>query len=96
MPRNNILLQRLPQPRRVQLPNCHVFFAKYQCVGRHVLNPTCVRINRTYVRKIIAQRQRICRYGLQNKRRRRQQAGGGIDSSTAIDLGEKAATSSVG
>ena len=28
MPRNNILLQRLPNPRRVQLPNDRVFFAK--------------------------------------------------------------------
>ena len=34
--------------------------------------------------------------GPQNKRRRRQEAGTGIDSSTAIDLGKKAAGSSVG
>ena len=96
MPRNNILLQRLPQPRRVQLPNVRVFFAKYQRVGRHVLNPTGVRINRPYVRKIGPRRQRTRRYGPRNKRRRRQQAGAGIDLSRAIDLGKKAASSSVG
>ena len=30
MPRNNILLQGLPAPKQVQLPNGQVFFAKYQ------------------------------------------------------------------
>ena len=34
MPRNNVLLQRLPGLKRVQLPSGHVFFAKYQRVGR--------------------------------------------------------------
>ena len=94
MPRNNILLQRLPQPRRVQLPNGRVFFAKYQRVGRHVLNPTPVKINRTYVRKFGPRRQRIRITA--RIRRRRQQVGTGIDLSTTIDLGKKAAGSSVG
>ena len=52
MPGNNILHQWLAQPQQVQLPNGRAFFAKYQRVGRHVLNPTCVRINQTYVWKI--------------------------------------------
>ena len=92
---NNILLQRLRQPRRVQLPNSCVFFAKYQRVGRHVLNATLVTINQTYVRKIDPRRQRIRRYGPQNKRRQRQRGGAGIDLSTAIDLEKKVAGLSV-
>ena len=52
MPRNNILLRRLPAPKWVQLPNGGVFFAKYQRVDRHALTPTQVRIARTYVQKI--------------------------------------------
>ena len=58
MSRNNILLQRLPAPKRVKLPNGRVFFAKYQGVGRDIL-PERVRIRRTYVRKIGPRRQRI-------------------------------------
>ena len=43
MPRNNILLQRLPALKWVQLPNGHVFFAKYQkglqiCADTDTLN----------------------------------------------------------
>ena len=30
IPRNNIFLQRLPNLRRVQLPNNRIFFAKYK------------------------------------------------------------------
>ena len=52
MSRNNILVQRLPNLRRVQLPDGRVFFAKYKRVNRHALAPTQVRIARTYVRKI--------------------------------------------
>ena len=48
-----------------------IFRKKYQRVERHVLNPTLVRTNRTYVQKIGPQRQRIRRYGPRNKRRRR-------------------------
>ena len=96
MPRNNILLQRLLQPPRVQLPNCQLFFAKYERVGRHVLNPTCVRTNRTYVQKISPWRQKHRRYGPRNKHRRRQQAGAGIVLLTVIDLGKEAAGSSAG
>ena len=52
MSRNNILLQRLPFPKWVQLPNGRVFFAKYQRVNRHALALTKVRIARIYVRKL--------------------------------------------
>ena len=55
MPRNNILLQRLPAPKRVQLPNGRVFFAKYQPVGRDRLPER--------VRKIGPRQQRITRIG---------------------------------
>ena len=96
MPRNNILLQRLPSPKCVQLPNGRVFYARYQKVSRHVLNPTRVKIARTYVRKIGLRRQRIRRIGQRNQRRRRQQVGRGLDIATAFDLGKKAAGSRLG
>ena len=96
MPRNNILLRRLPAAKWVQLPNGHVFFAKYQRVGRHALTPTRVRISRTYIRKIGPRRQRIRKIGPRNRRRRRQQACAGLDLSTAIDLGRNAARSKLG
>ena len=57
------------------------------------LAPTQVRIGRTYVRKIGPRQQRIRKMGPRNRRRRRQQAGAGLDLSTAIDLGRKAAGS---
>ena len=96
MPRNNILLQILPQPRRVQLPDGRGFFAKYQRVGRHALNSTRLRINGTYKQKISLRRQRICRYKQTNTCRQRQQAGASIDLSTVIELGKKVDGSSVG
>ena len=49
MPRNNILLRRLPNERRV--------------VNRHALAPTQVRIARMYVRKIGPRRKRMRRFG---------------------------------
>ena len=92
MPRNNILLQRLPAPKRVQLPNGPVFFAKYQWVGRDRL-PERVRVRRTYVRKIGSRQQRTRRIGPRNQRRKRQQVGRGLHLSTAIDLGRRASSS---
>ena len=92
MPRNNILLRRLPAPKRVQLPNGCVFFGKYQRVNRNALAPTQVRIARVYVWKIGPRQQRIWRI-VPTNRRRRQQAGAGLDLSTAIDLDRKAAGS---
>ena len=49
MSRNNILLQRLPVPKWVQLPNGRVFSAKYQRVNRHALALTKVKIAKIYV-----------------------------------------------
>ena len=95
MSRNNILLQRLPAPKRVQLPNGQVFFAKYQRVGRDRL-PERVRIRRTCVRKIGPRQQRIRRIGPRNQCRTRQQVGRGLDLSTSIDLGRRAVGSILG
>ena len=36
MPRNNILLQKLPQPKLVKLPNGGTFYARCQRVNRGV------------------------------------------------------------
>ena len=72
MPRNNILLEVLPAPKRVQLPNGRVCFAKCQKVVRERL-PERVRIRRTYARRIGPRRKRIRRIGPTNQRRKRQQ-----------------------
>ena len=95
MPRNNIQLRRLPAPKRLQLPNVRVFFAKYQRVGRDRL-PERVRIRRAYVRKIGSRRQRIRKIGPRNQRTKRQQVGRDLDLSTAIDLGKRAVGSRLG
>ena len=96
--RNNILLRRLAQPRRVTLPNGRIFLARYEPVNRASLYPTNVRIKRTYRRKIGPRRQR--------KLRKKQQEGSGyIDSqniirgiaaNTGTDLGKRAANTEVG
>ena len=96
LPRNNILLRRLANPKRVQLLNGRVFFAKQERVHRHALAPTRVRINGTCVRKIGPRRQRKRRIGPRNRRRRRGQAGAGLNLSATIDLGRRAAGSSLG
>ena len=96
MPRNNILLRKLPLPKWVQLPNGCVFFAKYQRAGRHALALTRARIARTYIRKIGPRWQRIRRIGPRYRRRRRQQASAGLDLSTAKTLGREAAGSKLG
>ena len=70
--RNNILLQKSPQPNLVNLPNGRTFYARYQRVNRDTLYPTKVRIRRTYVQKIGPRRQR--------KRRRGQTGSGYVDS----------------
>ena len=92
IPRSNILLQRHLAPKRVQLPNGRVFFAKYQRVGRYRL-PERLRIRRTYVRKIKPRRQRIRKIGPRNQHRKRKQVDRGLDLSTAIDLVGRAAGS---
>ena len=95
MPRNNILLERLPAPKWVQLSNGRVFFAKYQRVSRDRL-PERVRIRRTYFWKIETRQQRIRRIGLWNELRKRQQVGRGLYLSTTIDLGRRSASSRLG
>ena len=93
MPRTNILLQRLPNLRGVQLPNGRVFFAKHERVHRHSLAPNQVRIARTNVRKIGPRRKRIRLFVLRNERKWRQQAGVGLNIATLIDIGKRAAGS---
>ena len=46
-PRDNIVLIKRKNPKRVELPNGRVFYAKYQRVGRDAL-PGNVRIRRRY------------------------------------------------
>ena len=96
MPGNNILLRRLPIPKRVQQLNGHVFFAKHQKVGRYTLAPTRVWITRTYISKIRPRQQRVRRIGPKNQRRKRQQTEAELDPSTAIDSGRRAAGSRIG
>ena len=86
--RNNILLRRLAQPRRVTLPNGRTFLARYERVNRASLYPTNVRIKRTYTRKIGPSRERKPR-----KKQRQQEGSGYIDSQNiirGIDLGKRA------
>ena len=73
IPRNNILLRKLPQNfQTTKLPNGRTFYARYQRIPRHVLYPTKVRVERTYQQKIGLRRQRK-----QNAPRRVPQAGSG-------------------
>ena len=67
IPRDNILLRKLPQPKLVKLPNGLTFYARYQRVPRHK-----VRVKRTYKRKIGPRRERK-----QRAPRRAQQSGSG-------------------
>ena len=90
--RNNILLRRLAQPRRITLPNGGTFLARYERVNRASLYPTNVRIKRTYRRKIGPRRQR-------RPRKKQQEGSGYIDSQNlkrGIDLGKRAANTEVG
>ena len=95
------MLQKLFAPKRVQLPDGRLlllffFFARYQKVGRHVVNPTCVRIARINFRKIEPRRQRARRIGPGNQRRRRRRAIRGLDISTAMDLVRRETSSKLG
>ena len=57
IPKDNILLRKLPKPKLVCLPNGRTFYAKYTRVLRNQL-PQNVRVRGTYVRKIGPRRQR--------------------------------------
>lgn len=89
MPRNNILVRTLAAPKRMQLPNSRVFYAKYQRVAGNAL-PERVKVKRTYIRKI----------GLQRQQRQKNQAGRGMTIqdliSKAIELEKKVAKSNLG
>ena len=90
-PRNNILLRRFAQSRRVSLPNSRTFLARYDRVNRVSLYPTNFRIKRTYTRKIGPRRQRT-------KKTVQQEGSGCIDSQNiirGIDLGKRAANTGI-
>ena len=56
--RNNVLLQKIPQPKLVKLPNGRTFYARYQRINRQTLYLNKVRIKRTYAEKIGTRRQK--------------------------------------
>lgn len=89
MPRNNILLRKFAMPKRVQLPNGRVIYAKYQKFARNVLLER-VKVGITNVRKI----------GPRRQRKQRNEAGRGMPTqvliSTAIALETKVAKSNIG
>ena len=55
--RNNVLLKKLAQPKRIIFPNGRTFLAQYEHLDRATLYPTNVRIKRTYTGKIGPRRQ---------------------------------------
>ena len=85
------MLRRLPQPRRVTLPNGETFLPRCERVNSASLYPKNVRIKRTYRQKIGPRRQR--------KLSKKQQEGSGyIDSQNiirGINLGKRAANTGV-
>ena len=96
MPRNNVLLQRLPNRRRVQLSNGQVFFAKYKRVNRHTLAVTQVGIVTSYVQKIGPKESKNQTGWSENKRKRRQQAGAALNIDKTVDPGKREASSKLG
>ena len=85
MPRNNILLQKLPQPKLVKLPNGGTFYARCQRVNRGIICPTKVRIERTYIQKI----------GPRKKRSRKKKGSGYVNSQNimrGLNLAKKVQT----
>ena len=79
----------------MQLLNGWMFFAKYERIHRHVLAPTCLRINGTHVRKIGPRRQRKRRINSRSRQRRREWSGAELGLSTYIYLGRRAAGSNL-
>ena len=80
-PRDNIVLIKRKNPKKVELPNGRVFYAKYQRVSRDAL-PGNVRIKRKYKKRAVPG----------GKRRRRVQKGRGFGSflKKACKFGKKA------
>ena len=82
-PRNNIVMIKRENPKRVVLPNGRVFYAKYKRVDRDALPPN-IRIMRRY-------KQRAAPKG-KRRRRRAGQRGRGLKSffKKAANFGKKA------
>ena len=82
-PRNNIVMIKRENPKRVVLPNGRVFYAKYKRVNRDVLPPN-IQIMRRY-------KQRAAPKG-KRRRRRAAQRGKGFKSflKKAANFGKKA------
>ena len=82
-PRNNIVMIKRENPKRVELPNGRVFYAKYKRVDRDALPPN-IRIMRRY-------KQRAAPKG-KRRRRRAGQRGRGLKSffKKAANFGKKA------
>ena len=80
-PRNNIVMIKRANPKRVQLPNGRVFYAKYKRVAREAL-PANIRIRRRY-------KQRAAPKG---RRKNGRQSGKGFKSflKKAANFGKKA------
>ena len=82
-PRNNIVMIKRENPKRVELPNGRIFYAKYKRVDRDALPPN-IRIMRRY-------KQRAAPKG-KRRRRRVGQRGRGFKSflKKAANFGKKA------
>ena len=82
-PRNNIVMIKRENPKRVELPNGRIFYAKYKRVDRDALPPN-IRIMRRY-------KQRAAPKG-KRRRRRAGQRGRGLKSffKKAANFGRKA------
>ena len=82
-PRNNIVMIKREHPKRIELPNGRVFYAKYKRVDRDALPPN-IRIMRRYKKRAAPKGKR--------RRRRVGQRGRGFKSflKKATNFGKKA------
>ena len=82
-PRNNIVMIKRQKPKRVELPDGRVFYAKYKRVDKDALPPN-VQIMRRYKRRAAPKGKR--------RRRRNSQRGRGFKSfmKKAVNFGKKA------
>ena len=82
-PRNNIVMIKRENPKRVELPNGRIFYAKYKKVDRDALPPN-IQIMRRYKRRAAPKGKR--------RRRRAGQRGRGFKSflKKAANFGKKA------
>ena len=82
-PRNNIVMIKRQKPKRVELPDGRVFYAKYKRVDKDALPPN-VQIMRRYKRRATPKGKR--------RRRRNSQRGRGFKSfmKKAVNFGKKA------